>query len=485
MNSCIDFLRKGVPLALMLSMGSALMAQIHLPDSLATEVPDSINNKTVQIERIFLIGNKRTKEFIILRELDFKEGEFYNKLDLINNLKANRNKVYNTRLFNSVDIRIIDIAPDKVDILVSVSERWYLFPIPVLDFADRNLNDWIRNQDADLSRLIYGLRLYQYNVRGRNERLRLSFTAGFENSFGISYRFPYIDKNRKIGFNLDVGYRENKNLAVYTLDHVQQFVESEQVLRREISGAVSFSYRPSFYNFHGISLSYRDREVSDTIVVANENYFNDSSQIQRYLTLSYSFTRDKRDIAAYPLNGYFFNTAINKYGLGIVGDLNQFDLTATYARYMNLGKRFYLSTLLQGYTSAPKNQPYANFRGLGFGRWFVRGYEVYLIEGQHYALNKWTLKWQLLNTVFFAGKFIKMEQFNTIPFAIYLKTYVDGGYVSNTIPYPNSDRLSDKFLAGYGFGIDLVTYYDITVRFEYSFNNNGDSGIFFGIMNEF
>ena len=38
--------------------------------------------RTVEIDTIFITGNKRTKDFIILRELDVKVGETYNISDL-------------------------------------------------------------------------------------------------------------------------------------------------------------------------------------------------------------------------------------------------------------------------------------------------------------------------------------------------------------------------------------------------------------------
>jgi len=36
-----------------------------------------------------------------------------------------------------------------------------------------------------------------------------------------------------------------------------------------------------------------------------------------------------------------------------------------------------------------------------------------------------------------------------------------------------------------GFGIDMKTIYDIILRFEYSFNQKGESGFFFHVKNDF
>jgi hypothetical protein len=80
------------------------------------------------------------------------------------------------------------------------------------------------------------------------------------------------------------------------------------------------------------------------------------------------------------------------------------------------------------------------------------------------------------------------RQFQYIPFAIYLKAYADFGYVKN-YPYYISNNLnrmlSDKLIFGTGFGVDLVSSYDVVLRFEYSFNAEGDRGFFFHIKKEF
>ena len=46
-------------------------------------------------------------------------------------------------------------------------------------------------------------------------------------------------------------------------------------------------------------------------------------------------------------------------------------------------------------------------------------------------------------------------------------------------------RLSNKLLTGLGFGFDVVGSYDIVLRFEYSFNAQGENGFFFHVKKEF
>lgn len=106
---------------------------------------DTVKNKYVTVDNIFIIGNSRTKEPIILRELSVKKGQLLYYPDLLDHLKKDENKIFNTRLFNKVEVTTIDLTPEQVDIVIRVDERWYTFPIPVFKLIDRNFNDWWTN----------------------------------------------------------------------------------------------------------------------------------------------------------------------------------------------------------------------------------------------------------------------------------------------------------------------------------------------------
>lgn len=120
-------------------------------------------------------------------------------------------------------------------------------------------------------------------------------------------------------------------------------------------------------------------------------------------------------------------------------------------------------------------------RALGFGRDYVRGYEYYVVDGQHFALFKTNLKFKLLSGKEVHAGFIPLEKFSTIPFSFYLNAYADAAYVEDT-QFSNiaftTNRLPNSWLYGYGAGIDFVTYYDIVIRLDYSFNKFGESGLF-------
>jgi outer membrane protein assembly factor BamA len=442
--------------------------------------------KYVNINRIFITGNRITRNQIILRELSLKTGDVIYSEDLPALLERDKKKLLNTRLFNTVEIRTLELEDLKVDLIVDVNERWYTFPAPLIELSDRNINEWWKNYGHDLRRLNYGLRLYQYNMRGRNETLRLHAQFGFQRRFELMYRFPYIDKNQKQGLSIDVNYLETKNLAYRTADHKYEFLKADELLRTIRYGGLTYSYRNSFYQTHSLRAEYVRANLNDTIKVLNPIYLKEG-QKQEYAAMTYTFSSDHRDLISYPLKGHQFTVLVSQNGILPKDDLRKSEASASYSKYIALSNNFYLANNTVGYASSPDNLSYMNFGVLGIRRQFVRGYELYVIEGPYFGLNKTTFK-----KLLFSGKYhweaMPLEQFRHVPISIYVKTYGDFGYVKNYPDYEKAGtnvRLSNTLLAGGGFGLDIVGSYDIVLRFEYSFNAEGEKGFFFHLRREF
>jgi hypothetical protein len=115
---------------------------------------------------------------------------------------------------------------------------------------------------------------------------------------------------------------------------------------------------------------------------------------------------------------------------------------------------------------------------LGYLTDFVRGYELYVIDGQRYGLLRNTLKYQLLN-VRKQLNWMPMKQFNTVPLALYLSLFGDLGYVGSTVAEQYNSRLANSWLFGGGVALDIATFYNVVGRISYSVNRQGQTGIFF------
>ncbi|MBX2962571.1 MAG: hypothetical protein KF687_08665 [Cyclobacteriaceae bacterium] len=443
----------------------------------------------ITINRIFVLGNKRTREPIILRELSVKPGDSIKSSEVSVLIEKDEKKLFNLHLFNAIEIRLMELEQGRADLLVEVNERWYTFPVPIFQLADRNFNEWWENYNHDLSRVIYGLKLYQYNMRGRNETLTLTAQFGFIQRYELMYRIPYLDKRQKQGLIFQTDYIDAKNVSYRTEDHRLVFLEADKVLRNSRGIGLTYTYRNSFYNHHRFGYQYRFTTISDSLYQLNTNYLGPENLTQRFDLLSYEFISEHRDIIAYPLKGYHFLFHIQKVGFAISDDLEKLDTWISYARYIDLKRNFFLSNLSFAYWSNKTDIPYFNYGAMGYNKILVRGYEVFVIEGPWYVLNKTTLKKRIFSRIYnFEGS--KLKQFKYIPFSIYLKTYGDFGYVENYPAYaqavpPQNTTLSNRLIAGTGVGLDMVASYDTVLRLEYSLNSQGNAGLFIHIKKEF
>ena len=456
-------------------------------DTLIMPAYDSLDSRVLQLNRVLIIGNKVTYDRIISRELSLKPGDTITAKNLKAVLLRDKNKIYNLKLFNTVALRTLELPGSQIDLLIEVSERWYTFPAPIFELSDRNFNEWWQNYNHDFNRVNYGLRLYQYNFRGRNETLRLTAQFGFTRYIDLSYRVPYIDRKQKHGLTFNFLYAEPKNAAYFTKEHKLEFLSLPRTVRITRGASVEYTFRKSFYETHSFGIDLRSSSVLDTIPLLNPNYYRNGSNSQYLAALSYSFNSEHRDVIQYPLKGYQFTGFISKSGLGIGDDVNQFEVNLTYARHIDLKKGFYLSNFTSAYLSTPTHQAYSNYSALGYRKLLVRGYEVYVIEGPNFFLNKTTLKKKILSRNWRIES-MPLEQFRYFPIAIYLKTYLDLGYVENYPLYRQSEintALSDRLLTGAGAGLDIVTVYDTVLRLEYTFTREGTRGFFFNIKKEF
>ena len=425
------------------------------------------SNVVVRVNKIFIIGNRRTKRRIILREMDAKAQTEYQWHALQAILANDRRRIINTKLFLRVDIRKILVDETQVDLIVSVAERWYTIPSPYLKLADRNFNDWRTNYHSDLRRLEYGIKLTQHNFRGRNERLRLDAQFGFTRRFAVQYQNPYIDQAQKNGMNLNFAYAETNNLVYQTEQHVPVSTDLLRRSRETLTAGIGWQHRGSYYSTHFVDIDFYKNQVSDTITELNPYYFLGNRLLQRYFQLGYRFVHDHRDLVGYPLHGFLVNVAGEKAGLGVFDDINLWRLNIQYTQYAQWGKNLFVSSAVRSMVSGPQIQPYANFSGLGYRGLWLRGYETYSIEGQHFVLHQNSLSYRLLDTVFNLNRIIPLEQFDELPMALYLKVFYDQGAVRNTVSYPPDQLLSNRYLYSAGVAMDLVSFYDFVLRIGY------------------
>lgn len=347
----------------------------------------------------------------------------------------------------------------------------------IFELADRNFNEWWEQRNRDLNRINYGGYLVQKNMRGRNETLRMRLQWGFTRKAELFYSFPYIQKNQRGGLNLSFSYIFTRYVP-YTLDrHRLVFFNSDNLILKRLYTGAQYVYRNKFYNWHHFGLEYHHQSIEDTVAAINENYFGNGKTTRNYFQLSYVFTRDKRNFQYYATKGSFIKGEIIKTGLGIFKDVNIISFRSDILKYFDLGKNFFYATGITGRLSFPDDQPFYNERALGYGTDIVRGYELFVINGEDFGLWKNSMKYRFLNRTINID-WLPFPQFSTIPLAIFLTANFDAGYVNDQYTLTGNRILSNRILPGGGPGIDFVTYYDSVLRLEYSFNILGENGFF-------
>jgi outer membrane protein assembly factor BamA len=418
-----------------------------------------ISAEKIAINNIEIKGNKRTKNHIILRELTFKLGDTIS--DINHHQEQSRKQLLNLYLFNEVKIEI-----DSFKAIVNIIERWYVWPSPKLDYADRNLNQWLLTKDP--KRLIYGIDLEIYNFRGRNETIKMNFRGGYTQLMSLSYVVPYFNKNLTWGLTFSALSSSNKEVWYKTdSNKVQFFKDRDLNLINRNAIELGFVHRKKIFNYHRFYSGYRQIKVKDTILTESVNslYLIGNNNQQNEWYVGYLYSADKRDFKGYPLKGSMLKL-LAEYGL-YSNNLQSFQLKLNYSKYFKLSKRFYNANSMTMRYLNFASVPYNKITALGYDRDYIRGYELYVIDGLNFGLIKSEFKYCFFNK---SLPFLKgVNNYNQIPIALYLTSFVDAGRV-----YSNTSNISNTYPNqwhyGFGSGLNVVAFYDYLMRVEYSFD---------------
>ena len=194
-------------------------------------LPFATQAQEIVVSSLTFEGNKLTKERILLREITFREGQTIPKEKFAEHLERSKGNLWNLLLFNFVEIDTCSFGKNQIEVVVRVIERWYVWPIPFIEFADRNLSEWWETKRLD--RLDYGTLVKWSNFRGRREELTLHLRFGFNNQYELRYQIPYLDKAQRWGIEFQGGYRQGREVAYATVQNKRVFYKSSE---RDIFG---------------------------------------------------------------------------------------------------------------------------------------------------------------------------------------------------------------------------------------------------------
>ncbi|WP_375447015.1 BamA/TamA family outer membrane protein [uncultured Fibrella sp.] len=456
---------------------------------LAAPIPPPADSAVV-VRSVTLAGNVRTQDRIIFREMAIRTGDTLRRSELTQKVAWDKRKIWNTNLFVSVDVAAVEdttapLGNRPINVTVTMKERWYIFVVPIFELADRNLNEWWYDRGHDLRRTNYGVRLDWKNFTGRNDKLTAVAQTGFTPKYILAYDRPYVDKAQRIGVNADFYYATNREIAYRPFLDKWEYIRPAGLttLRTRLTTSVAVTRRDGFYNFHELEARYTNNTIADTVARLNPDYFLDGRTRQQFLTLTYNYRYDRRDNVAYALQGTLLTAMLSRSGWLPNADLKQTDLLLGVSRYYPLSKRFFAANTIRFRNVWADRQPYFGIRGLGVGDDVIRGYELYVIEGNQYGVFRNNIRFRLFD-VKKEWKWIPVKQFNTVPIAAYLSLIADAGYISSNIAEKYQSRLANRWLYSTGISLDVVTYYNMVFRFSTVVNAQHETGFFLNIQRE-
>lgn len=333
------------------------------------------------VEDIVIVGNEKTKNYVITRELKLKKGKPFNKFLASRSME----RLYNLGYFEDVNMKLLPGKTNEHDVIIEID---------VIEQKTGIVTVGAGYSDADGTVGI--IELGDTNFRGTGDKINLHWEfggAGDGKNYTLSYTRPWINDN---GDSLGASIFNR----IYEYDDYDANGDkvAEYDKRRKgwnlTWGHVSDEYRTNYFNFESSKESYDDHdgfetgEVMDKYLAKNNiTDYHDSDWYKAIMdnfgtTNSFTFTHvfDNRDNYFNASKGRRISFAAQWGGHGLGGDYDFYKFTAEGRFYKALGNGHILALrLMGGYIDGDVS--YGNLFDLG-GSDTLRGYEDDQFKGK-------------------------------------------------------------------------------------------------------
>lgn len=333
------------------------------------------------VEDIVIVGNEKTKNYVITRELKLKKGKPFNKFLASRSME----RLYNLGYFEDVNMKLLPGKTNEHDVIIEID---------VIEQKTGIVTVGAGYSDADGTVGI--IELGDTNFRGTGDKVNLHWEfggAGDGKNYTLSYTRPWINDN---GDSLGASIFNR----IYEYDDYDANGDkvAEYDKRRKgwnlTWGHVSDEYRTNYFNFESSKESYDDHdgfetgEVMDKYLAKNNiTDYHDSDWYKAIMdnfgtTNSFTFTHvfDNRDNYFNASKGRRISFAAQWGGHGLGGDYDFYKFTAEGRFYKALGNGHILALrLMGGYIDGEVS--YGNLFDLG-GSDTLRGYEDDQFKGK-------------------------------------------------------------------------------------------------------
>jgi len=272
----------------------------------------------VYIDRIDVIGNTRTLDYVIRREMNVAEGDAYNRV-LVD---RSRNQIRGLGFFKDVTIEEVPSAvPDRTALRVQVEEQ----PTGELSFSAGY---------SSVDQLVIDLGISERNFRGRGQNVRARVSVGsLRQQIDFSFTEPrFLGRDLRAGLDL-YSYRYN-------------FSNQTAFDTASTGGGARLGF-PLTQNA-SMSLRYTLRSdeviIDDSLCIAGQEQLSTSLCAQRgsYITslVGYGLRIDRRNDPVRPTRGFYVD--LSQDLAGVAGDVNYLRTEAGGGWYHGFNKDFIL-----------------------------------------------------------------------------------------------------------------------------------------------
>jgi len=385
-------------------------------------------NAQKKVKAIRIVGNKRTQDLILQRELSFLIGGPFLK-DYADFAVGRLDRL---RIFSGIKITPIE-EEDGIVLLVEVKETFPIIPSVSISFSDEN-------------GVLYGGGISALNLKG--EALFLSGKVMFGGATNIEFKLvnPWI-RGDKIAYSLDLYYRERRN-EIFGFN--ETVYELYTTFLRQYKDHLNYGVR--------VSGQYLRSDVDGKTVSADNTDFAPG--------LSAFLGYDSRDSWTNPHSGWWSELELQKVGV-FFGDCRFWRFNLDGRRFHPVAPHHTLAMFsLLTLTTGTVGQDVAVWQQFAVGGAnSIRGWEL----GERSGKN------QFLNTLEYRYNFFEPRPLRILGFSFYmgaqLAAFADLGYVWND----GAEFQPGKFLGGAGLGLRLIVPYVGLIRLDLGWGQPGMS----------
>lgn len=327
------------------------------------------------VEDFVLVGNDKTKDKVILREMKLKKGKPFNKFLASRSME----RLYNTGYFEDVNMKLLPGKENEHNVIIEID---------VIEQKTGIVTVGAGYSDSDGTVGI--VELGDTNFRGTGDKVNFHWEfggAGDGKNYTISYTRPWINSN---GDSLGASIFNR----IYTYDDYDadgnEIAEYDK--RRKgwniTWGHVSDDYRTNYFNFDSTKESYDDHDGFEWGSAASGHTADMSDDWYKAImdnfgtTNSFTFTHvfDNRDNYFNASRGRRISFSAQWGGHGLGGDYDFYKFTTEGRFYKGLGNGHILALrVMGGYIDGDVS--YGNLFDLG-GSNTLRGYEDDQFKGK-------------------------------------------------------------------------------------------------------